>query len=276
MRKNEQNSVNAIVEPSLVSFRELRRDLNRVDYYEVNIVGCQAISNIVKSSLGPIGLDKMLVVDIGDVTITNDSATILKMLEVEHPAAKVLVDLVELQNREVGDGKTSVVIVAAELLKRANDLVRNKIHPTSIISGYRVLVCASRITEQVREMIFVALLIIVDTTKLKEILSGRLLYQLGILQIHRHVTCYPYSFSPQGTKDYWRRCDNNPLSTHKLLQAYDQHLNMILGDVEEIVTTVEIDDETYEEIVRTTRRTVPFLFVRGDGVILVSPPLRTT
>ncbi|KAL7262864.1 hypothetical protein ACSBR1_001094 [Camellia fascicularis] len=59
------------------------------------------------------------------------------------------------------------------------------------------------------------------------------------------------------------------------LHAYDQHLNMILGDVEEIVTTVEIDDETYEEIVRATRRTVPFLFVRGDGVILVSPPLRT-
>uniref|UniRef100_A0A8R7PXD0 Sm domain-containing protein n=1 Tax=Triticum urartu TaxID=4572 RepID=A0A8R7PXD0_TRIUA len=59
------------------------------------------------------------------------------------------------------------------------------------------------------------------------------------------------------------------------LDAYDQHLNMILGDVEEIVTTVEIDDETYEEIVRTTRRTIPFLFVRGDGVILVSPPLRT-
>ncbi|KAL3323992.1 hypothetical protein AABB24_038260 [Solanum stoloniferum] len=60
------------------------------------------------------------------------------------------------------------------------------------------------------------------------------------------------------------------------LHAYDQHLNMILGDVEEIVTTVEIDDETYEEIVRATRRTIPFLFVRGDGVILVSPPLRTT
>lgn len=65
------------------------------------------------------------------------------------------------------------------------------------------------------------------------------------------------------------------LSISMPLQAYDQHLNMILGDVEEIVTTVEIDDETYEEIVRTTRRTVPFLFVRGDGVILVSPPLRT-
>ncbi|KAG9151726.1 hypothetical protein Leryth_002011 [Lithospermum erythrorhizon] len=59
------------------------------------------------------------------------------------------------------------------------------------------------------------------------------------------------------------------------LHAYDQHLNMILGDIEETVTTVEIDDETYEEIVRTTRRNIPFLFVRGDGVILVSPPLRT-
>ncbi|GKV02668.1 hypothetical protein SLEP1_g15066 [Rubroshorea leprosula] len=100
-------------------------------------MACQAVANIVKSSLGPVGLDKMLVDDIGDVTITNDGATILKMLEVEHPAAKVLVELAELQDREVGDG-TSVVIVAAELLKRANDLVRNKIHPTSIISGYRL------------------------------------------------------------------------------------------------------------------------------------------
>ncbi|KAL0837148.1 hypothetical protein Bca101_089038 [Brassica carinata] len=102
------------------------------------VMACQAVSNIVKTSLGPVGLDKMLVDDIGDVTITNDGATILRMLEVEHPAAKVLVELAELQDREVGDGTTSVVIVAAELLKRANDLVRNKIHPTSIISGYRL------------------------------------------------------------------------------------------------------------------------------------------
>ncbi|KAK9071985.1 hypothetical protein SSX86_008416 [Deinandra increscens subsp. villosa] len=75
----------------------------------------------------------MLVDDIGDVTITNDGATILKMLDVELPAAKA-----ELQDREVGDGTTFVVIVAAELLKRANDLVKNKIHPTSVISGYRM------------------------------------------------------------------------------------------------------------------------------------------
>lgn len=75
------------------------------------------IANIVKSSLGPVGLDKMLVDDIGDVTVTNDGATILRLLEVEHPAARVLVELAQLQDEEVGDGTTSVVIIAAELLK---------------------------------------------------------------------------------------------------------------------------------------------------------------
>nr|CAD7610476.1 unnamed protein product [Timema genevievae] len=97
-----------------------------------------SIANIVKSSLGPVGLDKMLVDDIGDVTVTNDGATILRLLEVEHPAARVLVELAQLQDDEVGDGTTSVVIVAAELLKNADDLVKQKIHPTSIISGYRI------------------------------------------------------------------------------------------------------------------------------------------
>ena len=72
-------------------------------------MAASAIANVVKSSLGPIGLDKMLVDDIGDVTITNDGATILGLLEVEHPAAKVLVDLAQLQDQEVGDGTTSVV-----------------------------------------------------------------------------------------------------------------------------------------------------------------------
>ena len=80
----------------------------------------------------------MLVDDIGDVTITNDGATILKLLEIEHPAAKILVELAELQDQEVGDGTTSVVILAAELLKRVNELVRNKIHPTNIIAGFRL------------------------------------------------------------------------------------------------------------------------------------------
>lgn len=103
-----------------------------------NVTAVTAIANIVKSSLGPVGLDKMLVDDIGDVTVTNDGATILKLLEVEHPAAKVLCELADLQDQEVGDGTTSVVILAAEFLRGANELVRQKIHPTSIISGFRL------------------------------------------------------------------------------------------------------------------------------------------
>ena len=103
-----------------------------------NVMAAMAIANIVKSSLGPIGLDKMLVDEIGDVTITNDGATILAQLDIEHPAAKVLVELAQLQDQEVGDGTTSVVIIAAELLKRANELVKKNIHPTVVMSGYRL------------------------------------------------------------------------------------------------------------------------------------------
>jgi len=103
-----------------------------------NVTAAIAVANVVRTSLGPVGLDKMLVDDMGEVTITNDGATILQQLEVEHPAAKVLVELSELQDEEVGDGTTTVVILAAELLKRANVLVKNGIHPTSVMSGYRL------------------------------------------------------------------------------------------------------------------------------------------
>lgn len=105
-----------------------------------NVTAAMAIANIVKTSLGPIGLDKMLVDEIGDVTITNDGATILQLLDIEHPAAKVLVELAHLQDQEVGDGTTSVVIIAAELLKRANELIKNNIHPTVVMAGYRLAV----------------------------------------------------------------------------------------------------------------------------------------
>jgi len=113
------------------------RDQGR-DVRGQNVMAASSIANIVKSSLGPVGLDKMLVDDVGDVTVTNDGATILKLLEVEHPSAKVLVELAQLQDEEVGDGTTSVVIIAAELLKNADELVKQKIHPTSIMAGYRL------------------------------------------------------------------------------------------------------------------------------------------
>jgi T-complex protein 1 subunit alpha len=103
-----------------------------------NMTAAVAIANIVKSSLGPVGLDKMLVDEVGDVTVTNDGATILKLLEVEHPAAKVLCELAQLQDEEVGDGTTSVVLIAAELLRNADELIKQKVHPTTIINGYKL------------------------------------------------------------------------------------------------------------------------------------------
>ncbi|EFR02440.1 T-complex protein 1 subunit alpha [Nannizzia gypsea CBS 118893] len=112
--------------------------LSGSDIRDQNVLATQAIANVVKSSFGPSGLDKMMVDDIGDVTVTNDGATILSLLDVEHPAGKILVDLAQQQDKEVGDGTTSVVLIAAELLRRGNELMKNRIHPTTIITGYRL------------------------------------------------------------------------------------------------------------------------------------------
>lgn len=111
--------------------------ISGADIRDQMVLAAQSIANTVKSSFGPSGLDKMMVDDVGDVTVTNDGATILSLLEVEHPAAKILVELAQQQDKEVGDGTTSVVLIAAELLRRANELMKNRIHPTVIITGYR-------------------------------------------------------------------------------------------------------------------------------------------
>ncbi|KAF8421621.1 chaperonin Cpn60/TCP-1 family [Tirmania nivea] len=112
--------------------------ISGADIRDQNVLATQAIANVIKSSFGPSGLDKMMVDDIGDVTVTNDGATILSLLDVEHPAGKILVELAQQQDKEVGDGTTTVVIIASELLKRANELIKNRIHPTTIITGYRI------------------------------------------------------------------------------------------------------------------------------------------
>ena len=128
------------------------RDSSGSDIRDQNVLAVQSIANVVKSSLGPVGLDKMLVDDIGDVLISNDGATILQLLEVDHPAGRILVELAQQQDKEVGDGTTSVVILAAELLRRANELVKNKIHPTTIITGYRLALSLIHISEPTRRL----------------------------------------------------------------------------------------------------------------------------
>ena len=103
-----------------------------------NIQAAIALADAVRSALGPRGMDKLLVDSLGDVVITNDGATILDEIDVQHPAAKMLVQVAKVQDQEVGDGTTTSVIIAGELLKRAEKLLDQKIHPTVIIGGFKL------------------------------------------------------------------------------------------------------------------------------------------
>jgi thermosome len=102
-----------------------------------NIMAAKVVAESVRSALGPKGMDKMLVDSFGDVTITSDGRTILDEMDVQHPAAKMLVEVAKTQDKEAGDGTTSAVIIAGELLSRAEELIDKNIHPTVIIDGYR-------------------------------------------------------------------------------------------------------------------------------------------
>ncbi len=102
-----------------------------------NIMAARVIGEVLKTTLGPRGMDKMLIDSLGDITITNDGAAILDEIEVEHPAAKMMVEIAKTQDNMVGDGTTTAVVLAGELLRRAEELLEQNIHPTIIVSGYR-------------------------------------------------------------------------------------------------------------------------------------------
>jgi len=107
------------------------------DAQRSNIMAAKAVSGAVRTTLGPKGMDKMLVDAMGDVVITNDGVTILKEMDIEHPAAKMMVEIAKTQDQEVGDGTTTAVVLAGELLKQAEELLEQEIHPTVIAAGYR-------------------------------------------------------------------------------------------------------------------------------------------
>jgi archaeal chaperonin len=108
------------------------------DAQKSNIIAAKAVADAVRTTLGPKGMDKMLVDSIGDIVITNDGVTILEEMEIEHPAAKMMVEIAKTQNEEVGDGTTTAVVIAGELLKKAQELLDQDIHPTVITQGFRL------------------------------------------------------------------------------------------------------------------------------------------
>jgi len=142
-----------------------------------NIMAARIVSEAVKTSLGPKGMDKMLVDSFGDVTITNDGATMLKEMDVQHPAAKMMVEVSKTQDDEVGDGTTSVVILTGELLGNAAELMEKKVHPTVIIDGYRqaeekALEILEEIAEKVKPRDKKILKKVAMTTMASKLISG--------------------------------------------------------------------------------------------------------
>jgi len=124
-------------QPILILKEGTERERGR-DAQHNNIRAAMAIADAVRSTLGPKGMDKMLVDSMGDVVITNDGVTILKEIDIEHPAAKMIVEVAKTQDEECGDGTTTAVVLAGELLKYALDLIDQEVHPTIIADGYRM------------------------------------------------------------------------------------------------------------------------------------------
>lgn len=108
------------------------------DAQRTNIMAAKLVAETVRTTLGPKGMDKMIVDSLGDITVTNDGVTILEEMQIEHPAAKMLVEVAKTQEAEVGDGTTTAVVIAGELLKNAEHLISQNIHPTMIVKGYRI------------------------------------------------------------------------------------------------------------------------------------------
>ena len=121
----------------IVLLKEGTTETKGKDAKKNNITAAKTVAELVRSSLGPRGMDKMLVSPIGDVTITNDGATILKEIDVEHPAAKMMVEISKTTDNEVGDGTTSTVVLAGSLLEKAEELVDKNVHPTVIVEGFK-------------------------------------------------------------------------------------------------------------------------------------------
>ena len=135
------------------------------DAQKNNIAAAKAVADAVKSTLGPKGMDKMLVDSIGDIVITNDGVTILEEMEIEHPAAKMMVEVAKTQNEEVGDGTTTAVVFAGELLKKAEELLEQEIHPTVITRGFKLAKDeALKILDEIAKSVFLE-----DTDVLKKI-----------------------------------------------------------------------------------------------------------
>lgn len=152
------------VQPIFIMPEDTQRTQGK-DAQRNNIMAAKAVAQTVRTTLGPKGMDKMLVDSAGEVVVTNDGVTILKEMQIEHPAAKMVVEVAKTQEDAVGDGTTTAVILAGELLKKAEDLLDQEIHPTVLAKGYRLAETESqRLLQEIAEVVSVE-----DELKLKNL-----------------------------------------------------------------------------------------------------------
>ena len=116
--------------------QETKKRIKGLEAHKANIIAAKAVAGLLKTSLGPKGMDKLLVSPDSDVLVTNDGATIMEKMEVEHQTARLLVDLSRSQDNEIGDGTTGVVVLAGALLEQAQSLLDKGIHPLKIADGF--------------------------------------------------------------------------------------------------------------------------------------------
>jgi len=142
---------NSNIQPIFILPEDTKRTTGK-DAQRNNIAAAKAVAQTVRTTLGPKGMDKMIVDSMGDVIVTNDGVTILKEMQIEHPAAKMVVEVAKTQEEAVGDGTTTAVVIAGELLKKAEDLLDQNIHPTVLAKGYRLAeVEAQKILQRMAE-----------------------------------------------------------------------------------------------------------------------------
>ena len=126
-----------LVQPTIVLLKDGSSTAQGVTHVVHNINACQAVASIVKTTLGPRGMDKLIYTSSGAVTISNDGRTIIDLLDIVHPAAKTLTDIAVAQDNEVGDGTTTVVLLAAEFLKQAKLFIEDGMHPQTVVKAYQ-------------------------------------------------------------------------------------------------------------------------------------------
>merc|ERR1712038_2225577 len=125
------------MQPQIILLKEGTNTSQGIPQLISNINSCEAIADAIRTTLGPRGMDKLIVSENGSTTISNDGATIVKQLDIVHPAARTLVDIAKSQDAEVGDGTTSVILLAVEFLRQVKALVEESVHPQILIKGFR-------------------------------------------------------------------------------------------------------------------------------------------